>query len=245
MPFTFSHPAIVVPLFRRSTAAGWREALVLGALIPDFGHLADKFVGRDTSHGPLGLLVGPFLAFAATWVFCRFLQPRYSRLPGFRAMDAHRDVEPRAVVLGAFLGTVSHLVWDQFTHTGSFLSQHAIFWNHGFVIGTFAFPLWELGWVLNSLVGLGLVLFWVGRSMFRESQSWNVFLGWQWMAVLLAFVGSAALFSHGGKALRIDPTAIKLPSWQIYQFRGVITGALAGAAAMAWLVAGSRRRRTD
>ncbi|TGD80383.1 DUF4184 family protein [Hymenobacter wooponensis] len=144
MPFTFSHPAIVMPLL--ALPKKWRSAtgLIIGSMAPDF----EKFIRMSefdpNSHTwrsifyfnlPLGLI----LAFIFHMLvrdplivhLPKILRERFSRFIGFDWKAYFKKHYP-IVIFSLLLGTVSHLVWDSFTHPEGrgvryfpFLMQHA------------------------------------------------------------------------------------------------------------------------
>jgi hypothetical protein len=128
MPFTFSHPALVLPLL--ALPKKWRSAtgLILGSLTPDFEKFLRMSEFDPYSHTwrsifyfnlPLGLL----LAFAFHGVvrdtlirhLPQFLRERFARFVGFD-WKAYFRRHYATVIFSLLIGTVSHLVWDSFTH---------------------------------------------------------------------------------------------------------------------------------
>lgn len=125
MPFTFAHPAAVMPLCRRLPYPGVMSALVIGSMAPDFVYWLPLPIYREMSHTvpalflfclPAGLSVfwlyhtllkRPLVALLPRAIFVRLppLQPIRWRL---------RHVVP--VLLALLLGAITHLVWDAFTH---------------------------------------------------------------------------------------------------------------------------------
>ncbi|MEU5883401.1 DUF4184 family protein [Spirillospora sp. NPDC047279] len=122
MPFTFSHPAAVIPLARGRLAP---SALVVGSMVPDLPY----FVGlqgelREATHVPLGIVTidvvlgllsfavfhlvwkRPVLVLAPEWLHRRLAAPAGGLT---RAMVMWA---PLAIAIGA--GT--HVLWDAFTH---------------------------------------------------------------------------------------------------------------------------------
>ncbi|TGE04598.1 DUF4184 family protein [Hymenobacter fodinae] len=128
MPFTFSHPAVVIPLL--ALPKKWRSAtgLIIGSMTPDF----EKFI-RMSEFDPcshtwrsifyFNLPLGLVLSFAFHIIvrnaliihLPQFLRERFSRFLHFDwklYFQQHYGV----VLLSLLIGTVSHLVWDSFTH---------------------------------------------------------------------------------------------------------------------------------
>ncbi|MBI3349511.1 MAG: DUF4184 family protein [Burkholderiales bacterium] len=129
MPWTFAHPAAILPL--RSLCPRWLSfpGLILGAMAPDMSYyvgLHGKWSafchtpeGVATVCLPLGLLLLALLL--------RFSMPLTVLLPQpHRALVRHQLQPPaRAIwpslavaVLSILLGAASHLLWDSFTHPG-------------------------------------------------------------------------------------------------------------------------------
>jgi hypothetical protein len=189
MPFTFSHPAVVVPLAKRGLPL---SALVVGSMAPDLPYFVIPSGKSNFSH----TLPGVFLLDIPTglivlWVFHAFLKyPLLSLLPrSHRERLAPVAAQPRlnprlfAVILCAVvIGILSHLVWDSathyygwewFTHRGgwvSYLSElrwlsitfpnfHDLFFDTS--LGKiFFFDILQYG---SSVVGLGLLFYWYER----------------------------------------------------------------------------------
>jgi hypothetical protein len=136
MPWTFAHPAAVLPL-RRLADAGYLSfpALLLGCITPDVVyHLGRWDLGRLT-HTPIGVLLldvptGALLL----WCCCALRMPVAGLLP-----EPHRSVlisvrflEARwgavfTSMLSLALGAATHLLWDSFTHATAFF-VHAFEW---------------------------------------------------------------------------------------------------------------------
>ncbi len=128
MPFTFSHPAAVLPLLLLPRR--WRSAtgLLVGSMVPDF----EKFI-RMSSHDPyshtwrsifyFNLPLGLLLAFVFHLVvrdaliahLPDFLHARFRRFAGLD-WAAYARHHAGTVVFSLLVGTVSHILIDSFTH---------------------------------------------------------------------------------------------------------------------------------
>ncbi|MER7985817.1 DUF4184 family protein [Streptomyces noursei] len=142
MPFTLSHAAAVLPLVRRTGAARGplvASALVAGSFAPDVTYYAGTVVPGgmafgSVTHAPVGVVTVDVLLTAALvggWLLVRapllaLLPPGgRERLGAFVRGGARRPrtLRERAALVGWFavsavLGSVSHVVWDAFTHPG-------------------------------------------------------------------------------------------------------------------------------
>jgi hypothetical protein len=135
MPFTFSHPAAVIPLARTGLPF---SALVVGSMVPDaasFWPLALLGIERNTAHSPTGLLFFCLpVGLGLLWLFHSTLKlPLLSLLPrshqsklapaarGFRFGPAGQSL---LVVLALAVGACTHVGWDAFTHAGPLADNH-------------------------------------------------------------------------------------------------------------------------
>jgi hypothetical protein len=127
MPFTISHAAVALPFAR--LLARWRllSAVIIGAMVPDFGLFFPWHVYRFETHSFVALWTFCLPVGAFTyWVFQYLIKtPLYELLPDgayARWQPFAPPAEfssPRQWLLcacGLLLGAVSHLVWDAFTH---------------------------------------------------------------------------------------------------------------------------------
>jgi hypothetical protein len=128
MPFTFSHPALILPLIRLPKRWVSATGLVVGSIIPDFEKFLKMNDGNTYSHTipgmfwfdlPLGLL----LSFVFHLIvrdplidnLPQFLRARFNPAIAFNWM-AHFRQYYLTIICSLLLGTASHIVWDSFTH---------------------------------------------------------------------------------------------------------------------------------
>jgi hypothetical protein len=130
MPFTISHAAVVLPFSR--LLARWRllSAVVIGAMVPDFGLFLPWPTGRIETHSAAGLISFCVpVGLASYWVFQYLIKtPVFELLPEgayarWRAFSSPADFTSIRqwilVACGVLAGAVSHLVLDAFTHDGA------------------------------------------------------------------------------------------------------------------------------
>jgi hypothetical protein len=130
MPFTLSHPAIVLPFGR--LLARWRllSAMVVGSMAPDFGWFLPWQPARFETHSADALLTFCLPAGLATyWLFQWLIKrPLIELLPPgayarWRGLSAPADVASLKqwilAASGVLFGAVTHLIWDAFTHEGA------------------------------------------------------------------------------------------------------------------------------
>jgi len=128
MPFTFSHPAIVLPLTLLPRQWFSLTGLVVGSLTPDFEYFLRMKVKSDYSHTisgvfwfdlPLGfLLVFLFHNIVRNSLFENLPLILKSRLSSFKSLNWNIYFKSNwfLVAISIVIGSTSHLLWDSFTH---------------------------------------------------------------------------------------------------------------------------------
>jgi hypothetical protein len=135
MPFTFSHPAASAPLARYGFNL---SALIIGSLAPDFLYFFLIIPDYKYGHTLPGVFLFCFPAgLAALWLFHAIVKrPLASLLPvgmqkrlypylgDFTFGPPRRFLQISASLMA---GTLTHLVWDSFTHQDAWLVQQVPF----------------------------------------------------------------------------------------------------------------------
>ncbi|MBK8803097.1 MAG: DUF4184 family protein [Fibrobacteres bacterium] len=195
MPFTLSHPALVIPLFGRVRAGGWKTSLFLGAMSPDFWVLGPGILDRALTHGRWGIVLCPPMALGFAWLFHRLFLPRILRLPGMPGPDARRGFRWGWAYLGSVLGAGSHILWDQLTHEGSRVqAHHPVFDKVVFVLRHEAYSVGQLAWLGSSFFGAVVLLGWLVWSYRRSGRRISLLLSWQWALIVSMFFAPVFLY---------------------------------------------------
>ncbi|MDN4165489.1 DUF4184 family protein [Cytophagales bacterium LB-30] len=163
MPFTFSHPAIILPL-RKSRYVSV-SALVIGSMSPDFEYILKLKLHATISHTFLGafildlpICIGLYLVFHA-WVKRPLLRnsPHFisSRLGDLYALNVWEEVKKRGhILISSFLiGIFSHFLWDSFTHENTFSVNALPFLQTTVDLGIFNLPLYRVLQHVSTLLG--------------------------------------------------------------------------------------------
>ncbi len=168
MPFTFSHPAIVLPL--KNIFGKWVSltGLIIGSLTPDFEYFLRMRIQSEYSHTLTGTLwfnlpLGILLCF----VFHNIIKnPLIENSPNFvqsRVMESKSlnwiayFVENWAVVcLSIIIGACSHIFWDSFTHPNAYFTDY--FSLNRKILNTET-SIFKLLQHLSTLIG-GVILLW-------------------------------------------------------------------------------------
>lgn len=135
MPFTFSHPAIVLPLTYLPRQWFSLTGLVIGSLTPDFEYFLRMRIKSNYSHTLDGLFwfdlpLGLLLAFLFHNIvrdslydnLPTFLKSRFS---AFRQFDWNGYFKRNwlVVTISILIGAASHILWDSFTHDHGYFVQ--------------------------------------------------------------------------------------------------------------------------
>jgi hypothetical protein len=128
MPFTFSHPAIVLPLTFLPRQWFSLTGLVIGSLTPDFEYFIRMRIQSNYSHSISGLFwfnlpLGIILAFIFHNIvrdslfdnLPKFLKSRFSNFMQFEWNNYFKN-NWFVVITSILIGAASHLFWDSFTH---------------------------------------------------------------------------------------------------------------------------------
>jgi len=169
MPFTFAHPAIVLPLNYLPKTWISLTALVIGAITPDFEYFLRLETVSYYSHGtpgvfwfdlPLGLLVYIIYQLLVKNVLIDHLPSfLHNRLYIYKnnkgAIITLKSISVILVCL--FIGIASHLFWDSFTHRNRFFVLRIPFLTDTFDIAGNRIVGFKLMQQLSTLIGLAII----------------------------------------------------------------------------------------
>jgi Domain of unknown function (DUF4184) len=209
MPFTISHAAVVLPFAR--LLARWRllSAVVVGAMVPDFGLFLPWRIHRFETHSAMALITFCLpVGLATYWIFQYSIKtPVLEVLPEGAYARWHAYSSPadfastRQWVLaacGVFAGAVTHLVWDAFTHENARGIRMIPWLDEPVVdIGKHHVAVVHLMQDVSSLVGLIIVLavVWYGLRRGHEQAVPGRLLrpAERWVWVVTYALGAVAL----------------------------------------------------
>ena len=197
MPWTFAHPAAVLPLRRLFPGPERLMALVAGALVPDLAYyvaaVADIWGHVDVrpwgtwAHSLLGwvLVDAPLAAGLAAlclrgwgWMVAPLPQPWRG---GLLALGASASAQPVSSVAGraaglllaGAAGAATHLLWDGFTHAPGFFVRHLAWLRvEVAVLEGRSWQVFNLLQHASTLVGVGVLGLALMRWRQREASRW-------------------------------------------------------------------------
>lgn len=174
MPFTFAHPAAILPL--RGVRYLRTVPLILGAMIPDFPYYVPArfthFAQVPESHSFAGsyttdLLLG-YAALVGLFVLRQPLtalmsaRARWLCLGGLAPFE-HRAVEWLFAPVAILLGVWTHLAWDSFTHPDGWMVHRVAALSAPVTIGPYSGQLCHVLQYVSSVFGLTVMAVWYWR----------------------------------------------------------------------------------
>ena len=181
MPFTFSHPAAVLPLRRRIKSLQ-TVPLIIGSVAPDLPYYVPARLNRYTTSWlyhftldthtfsgalwadvPIGM-VTLLLVFLFRGPLTVLLAPRARTLclqsvEHFRSQPLHWVFAPLAILVG----TWTHLLWDSFTHDNGFMVRRVAALSAPVTIGSYTGTMCHVLQYVSSVAGLLILWIWYRR----------------------------------------------------------------------------------
>ncbi len=202
MPFTFAHPAIVIPLSRgRFTLS--LTALAAGSIVPDFEFFFQMKLGENLGHHWQGIFlfdlpVGVFICFLFhnlirnTFIDClpNWYRIRFTDAKNFD-WNRYATKHIPSLLATLLLGILSHLLWDGFTHEDGLFVQWIPILNEN-VYGI-NIPLYSTLQVVCSVWGLWMVHRFIATMPVMAHTALPVTKSnhyWIWLAVISLFIFS-------------------------------------------------------
>ena len=178
MPFTFAHPAIVLPLASAKRKWFSLSGLIIGSMSPDFEYFFRMKVQSEISHTIAGLflfdLPASILIALIFHVFVKkalinnlpeFLRSRFCVYANKNWVLYLKSSFP-VVVISILIGAASHIFWDAFTHAGGYFALH-ISLLQKMLINTV--PAYKILQHTSSAIGVVVIAF----AIYRLPQSIN------------------------------------------------------------------------
>jgi hypothetical protein len=198
-----------VPLTPAHTAAAWPlsrilprlplDALVLGAMLPDFEYLLHLAPRGQFAHSPLGLLLFCLPVGLLTWAIYRHVvRPAALTLlpPGLRSGLVAPPSGLFLVIAAVLLGAASHILWDSFTHGHGWAVRHIPALSTSVqLFGLGNLRIYKILQHGSTIVGLAAVAVWVGgwiRGQPSSARSYTDGSGFRAVRILAMLLAAGA-----------------------------------------------------
>ena len=170
MPFTFSHPAIILPL--RYLPKKWFSltGLIIGSLTPDFEYFIRMKVQSNYSHTLHGIFWFDLpLAIILSFIFHNIVRNQlFNNLPVnirtriliFTYFDWNNYFRQHyfIILISALIGITSHLFWDSFTHEHGYFVNHISALRNSVCLFNKQIPVLKIAQHLSTLIGAFIIL---------------------------------------------------------------------------------------
>jgi hypothetical protein len=231
MPWTFAHPAAILPLRRSCPAPLDFSALVIGSMVPDLGYYLYSNLARF-AHSCLGSILVCIPAGLALWImfhllrkpFCFVLpQPHRGALAAFAATPL--SLRPRALIaagVSVLLGSWTHIVWDSFTHNTWLVKRLPLLRESVFTVSNVEFPWYVVLQHLSTVVGVTvLVAAYCSWLRLHRGSATDPSTGAddRWRYLLLVAVVALALVIAVPRAVAIASRFEGYPAFRVFVFR--------------------------
>lgn len=168
MPFTFSHPAIIIPLSKTKLRLSF-TGLVAGSMAPDFEFFFKMKLAENVGHHFWGIFIFDLpIALILCFIYHNILRnvfikhlPNYfkNRLSLFMNFNwnSYTTANKLILIISLIIGIVSHLLWDGFTHyDGVFVLMMPLF-AKSISIYNFNIQIFNALQIIGSVWGLWVV----------------------------------------------------------------------------------------
>jgi hypothetical protein len=165
MPFTFSHPVIILPFGYLPKRWLSSTGLVIGSMVPDFEYFIRMRVYSVYSHTlqglfgfdlPLGiLLVLVFNVLVKDCLINHLPNPLNQRLYAFKKVQRSYPFGIYLIILSVsvIVGAATHLIWDAFTHPTGYFVCHIPFLTSRALVANHAIYVYKVLQHISSIVG--------------------------------------------------------------------------------------------
>jgi hypothetical protein len=197
MPFTFAHPAIVLPLEKYCRGYFSFTGLIIGSMIPDVEYFIRMKVLSTHSHTFSGLFYFDLPVGVMVYLlFVSFVRtPLITHLPAYlrdRFSCPFKEKNIFIIILSIFIGSVSHVFWDHFTHETGYLVQHIDFLRSSINIGRLFIPVFKILQHSSTLAGTMMIGYYI-THLPRKYATPFLYPGSYW--IILFLVASLVIVS--------------------------------------------------
>ncbi|MFD1551059.1 hypothetical protein DNU06_04340 [Putridiphycobacter roseus] len=198
MPFTFSHPAIILPLCHKRFSNLSSTGMIIGSITPDLEYFLRMRMERIHGHEvgaifwyqlPICFIFSvifhvivkkPLLLHSPT-----FIQKRLGYLAHKNWID-YLSKHWTQFIVSAIIGILSHLIWDSFTHAHGLFGKSSALLMLSFEYTWGRTYLFEWFQLLSSLLGLLALFLFIFRRQTKPYLTASIHQKWKyWFSTLL------------------------------------------------------------
>lgn len=197
MPFTFSHPAAILPATLLPKRYYSLTGLIAGSVAPDFEYFLRVSVYSDYSHTISGIFWFNLpLALILAWLYHEIVRnpligslPRFFRLrlQAFSDFSWKRYVSKNwgIVLISVVIGAASHIVWDSFTHEGGYFTKIIPTLAKDYSILGHPVAGYHLAQHTSTLFGALVLLLYIYKLPLKRESSSSHYPGYWWSVIFI------------------------------------------------------------
>jgi len=161
-----SHAVIAIPISQLTKGKVPAAAVIVGSISPDFPYFLALTPTYAPGHSILGVIIyciAPSLVLLFVWF--RWLEnptlalwklPLRNQIVGVPTIPL--------IVLGIFIGALSHVLWDSTSHSYGDIVQSSAFWNIEFM----SLPIYKWNQYISGVIGLVLLALWYLYTFYKN-----------------------------------------------------------------------------
>ena len=171
MPFTFSHPAIILPLNYLPKKWISITGLIIGSITPDFEYFIRMKVESIYSHTILGVFWFDLpLAIILSFIFHNLVKDEFVKnLPNVICQrflkikslnwNLYFNKNWKIIIISILIGILSHLFWDGFTHENGFFVNKILILSKTIEVFNNKIKIFKILQHLSTLIGVIIIVF--------------------------------------------------------------------------------------
>ena len=207
MPFTFAHPAIVLP-FNKKPQFFSMTALIIGSMSPDFEYFLRMKIKSDMSHTLFGIVYFDLpITLMVAFIFHSIIRNEliknlphflYKRFAHYLTFNWNQYCLHHwfIVLTSAVIGILSHIGWDSFTHLTGFVVKHIPFLQQTISLNNIDIPIYQLLQHGSTLVGMSLICLFILRlPIMTDKRNTVSFLYWG-LLMMIVISGFSLFFAN-------------------------------------------------
>ncbi|MFC0180231.1 DUF4184 family protein [Thorsellia kenyensis] len=181
MPFTFSHPAAVIPIAKMTNYRLPIIALSLGSCSPDFGYYTNEWIYAARSHdflySLLYMLPACLLLIAIISLFKKeiiILSPKYVKVMAEQHIPTFSVPKLQTVfltILAIIIGIYSHIIWDSFTHNPDKFKPWWPYIGQEVHILSIDIKIYKLLQHFSTILGMAVILLFLLKGVIKQKKS--------------------------------------------------------------------------
>lgn len=204
MPFTFSHPAIILPLTYLPKRWFSLTGLIIGSLMPDFEYFLRMKIKSDFSHTLEGVFLFDLpLGILTAFIFHNIVRNNLfdnlpiflkSRLVIFKDFNWNIYFKNNwlVVIFSIIIGTFSHILWDSFTHDTGYFVQKIEILNQSVDLFDKQIPILKILQHLSTFLGAVVIVFSLYKlpkyQVYSKSINLNYWFAFFGFIIIFAFI---------------------------------------------------------